>query len=108
MLYIDVGLRAPDQETLDEVMPVIHKAAEMTCKEKGCLTYRFTFDTHDPMILRVTELWESEEDLLAHFEGEGIRMLLPALKRLERLGLRGYQGDFKPYEVPLPTKVTSR
>jgi len=36
-------------------------------KEPGCHTYAFSVDISDPGMIRITECWESQADLEAHF-----------------------------------------
>lgn len=38
-----------------------------THKEKGCHAYAFSADFSDPSLVHLFELWESEQDLHAHF-----------------------------------------
>lgn len=108
MLFIDVGLKAPSGAHLQDLLPAIRAAEDATHKEKGCLIYRFTIDKDDSSVLRVTELWESEEDLRAHFTGEAIKIMGQVLPHLQRLGMRAYQGDLVPYDLPLPDELTRR
>jgi quinol monooxygenase YgiN len=51
---------------VEECMAVVRAAKEAP----GCLDYSVTADTVDPSLVRIFELWESEEQLLA-FRGAG-------------------------------------
>ena len=51
---------------VEECMAVVRAAKEAP----GCLDYSVTADTVDPSLVRIFDLWESEEQLLA-FRGAG-------------------------------------
>ncbi|WP_155059621.1 putative quinol monooxygenase [Streptomyces blattellae] len=107
MIFIEVALKAASETALQGFLPTIRAAMEGTHKEKGSLIYRFTVDLDDPCVLRVTELWESEEALFAHFEGEPVKLTMEIIPELQVLSMQAYQGDLVPYEVPLPAELRS-
>lgn len=107
MIFIDVAMKAPSEAALQEFLPAIRAVMEGTHKEKGCLIYRFTIDIDDPCIIRVTELWESEEALYGHFEGEAVKVMFDVMPHMQVLGMQAYKGDLQPFEVPLPASLSS-
>ena len=62
---------APDER--EEVAALARRTMAETREEKGCILYRFTIDLDLPHRFILTELWESEEDLKAHFAGNAFR-----------------------------------
>lgn len=58
---------APDRR--DDVAALARRTMAGTHGEKGCILYRFTSDLDLPHRFILTELWESEEDVQAHFAG---------------------------------------
>jgi len=55
---------ASRQEMLEAVVPMM----EASRAEPGCHEYVFSADPIDPSTVHLYELWESEDDLRAHFE----------------------------------------
>jgi quinol monooxygenase YgiN len=56
--------------TADGIASVSHAAAEMaeaTRREPGCRDYAFSVEVGAPHRVRVTEVWENEAALKAHF-----------------------------------------
>lgn len=47
--------------------------AKETCKEAGCVTYRFYADLADPNTFFIFEEWESDEALSRHFQTEHMK-----------------------------------
>jgi quinol monooxygenase YgiN len=62
---------APDVQ--EEVAALARRTMAETHAEKGCILYRFTIDLDLPQRFILTELWESEEDLKAHFAGKAFK-----------------------------------
>lgn len=62
---------APDAR--EEVVALARRTMAQTHAEKGCVLYRFTIDLDLPHRFILTELWESEEDLQAHFAGPAFK-----------------------------------
>lgn len=70
-------------------------------KEPGCEAYSFSTCISDPTLMRITERWQSMEDLAAHFTLPHMAEFQAALSQVEILGM-----DVKAFdvsgEVPLP------
>lgn len=71
MLAITGTMRLPEGK-MDELLPVMTDVLEKSRKEKGCVLYAFALDVLDPTLLRISELWETQEDLAAHGQSEHV------------------------------------
>ena len=69
-------------------------------KESGCRTYAFSQDISDPTMVRITELWESEEDLKAHF---GMPHMAAFGAALGSMDIRSM--DVKAFELGAPVAM---
>ena len=57
----------------ENVAELARRTTAATQQENGCILYRFTTDLDRPDRFILTELWESEEHLKAHFVGEAFK-----------------------------------
>jgi quinol monooxygenase YgiN len=73
-------------ENMDAARPLMRKVMEATRAEQGCIEYNYAEDVLDPGLIRVSELWESREQLMAHLATP--HMAVWAAERAE-LGLSG-------------------
>ncbi|GAB5468786.1 MAG: hypothetical protein Kilf2KO_18160 [Rhodospirillales bacterium] len=65
MLVITGTIRIrPD--ALEAARPIMRAVLEASRAEKGCLLYAYALDVLDPGLIRISEQWESMEDLKAH------------------------------------------
>lgn len=72
MILIEVIFDASPDER-ESVVELAGRTTAATQQEKGCILYRFTTDLDNPNRFILTELWESEEYLKAHFAGEAFK-----------------------------------
>jgi len=63
-------------------------------KEPGCQTYAFSIDVNDPETLRITERWDSMDDLKAHFKTPHMAAFGAAMAQIKPKGM-----DVKVYEI---------
>ena len=70
-------------------------------KEPGCEIYSFSTCLSDPTLVRITERWQTMEDLAAHFTLPHMAAFQAALSQVEILGLEAKAFDVSG-EVPLP------
>ena len=56
---------AADLEAIKEALTTMETHSRA---ESGCLDYTFSIEVSDPNKLRITEKWETLEDLTAHFQ----------------------------------------
>lgn len=67
-----------------------------TVREPGCLRYELNQSLDDPRVLIFTETWASEEDWLAHMNGD-------AIKRFQASGANRFFEDFQLFRLGLVT-----
>lgn len=81
-------------ENMERARVSMRKVMEATRAEDGCVEYNYAEDVLDPGLIRVSEVWESREQLAAHLKTEHM-----AVWQVERadLGLSGR--DITVYEV---------
>lgn len=53
-------------ESLAEARPLMRAVVEATRAEDGCIEYNYAEDVLDPGLIRVSEVWDSYEQLMAH------------------------------------------
>ena len=56
------------QEDIVALQSAIAAMETASRAEEGCLDYTFSVELNDPNALRITEKWQSLDDLKAHFE----------------------------------------
>lgn len=72
MLVITGSVRIPEGK-MKELLPIMTDVIEKSREEKGCLLYAFSLDVLEPTLLRISERWESLEDLTAHGQSEHVQ-----------------------------------
>jgi quinol monooxygenase YgiN len=90
-------------ETREDVVELARRTTAATHQEIGCVLYRFSTDAELPNRFVLTELWESEADLTAHFAGDAFRRFfseLPAGGGF--VSNRAWSGPLIPYSPPDP------
>ena len=55
-------------EAMSDARPAMRKVMEATRAEDGCIEYNYGEDVLDPGLIRVSEVWESAEQLAAHLK----------------------------------------
>jgi quinol monooxygenase YgiN len=74
-----------------------------TQRENGCIRYRFTTDLERPNRFVLTELWESEEHLRAHFIGETFKSFWAELPDgCSVISSTAWEGTLVSYVPPVP------
>jgi quinol monooxygenase YgiN len=102
MIFIEVVFDV-SADHRDAVIELAGRTAAATRTEHGCVRYRFSIDVEVPNRFVLTELWETEQDLNAHFGGEPYQNFfaeLPAGGSL--VGKTAWQGPLAPYTAPNP------
>lgn len=56
------------QEDIVALQSAISSMETASREEAGCLDYTFSVELNNPNVLRITEKWQSLDDLKAHFE----------------------------------------
>ncbi|MCJ2184574.1 antibiotic biosynthesis monooxygenase [Novosphingobium sp. 1949] len=57
----------PAPERAEAIRAALEAVIHATRAEKGCLAYSYAQDVLEPGLYRLTEIWESREDLAVHF-----------------------------------------
>ena len=57
-------------ENMAAARPLMAKVMLATRAEDGCIEYNYAEDVLDPGLIRVSEVWESREQLAAHLKTE--------------------------------------
>jgi quinol monooxygenase YgiN len=91
MIFIEVVFDVAT-ETRDDVVELVRRTTEASHHDAGCVIYRFGSDLEVPNRFVLTELWESEEDLKAHFAE------LPDGGSF--ISSRAWEGPLNPYSPP--------
>ena len=79
---------------MDEAREMMRKVVEATRQEEGCLHYAYAEDVLDPGVIRVSELWTTEEALDDHLRSPHMRVWA---EERATLGMTGR--DIKRYTV---------
>lgn len=67
MLIVIGEVKVESAAEVDKAREAIVKMMEASNAEDGCIMYAFSQDLADPCLIRITEKWESQEALTAHF-----------------------------------------
>jgi quinol monooxygenase YgiN len=65
-MIVVVGQFRIPAERMAEARPLMAKVMVATRAEAGCIEYNYAEDLLDPGLIRVSEVWESREQLAAH------------------------------------------
>jgi quinol monooxygenase YgiN len=100
MILIELIFDA-DPIVREDVAALARRTMAETKKEKGCILYRFTVDLDLPHRFILTELWESEEALNAHFIGKTFQTFWAELpNEVASVSVTGWQGPLNAYIPP--------
>jgi quinol monooxygenase YgiN len=61
-----IGQFRMPSENMEAARPMMRKVMLATRAEHGCIEYNYAEDVLDPGLIRVSELWDSREQLSAH------------------------------------------
>ena len=61
-------------ENMETARPLMRKVMEATRNEAGCTEYNYAEDVLDPGLIRVSEVWDSREQLTAHLATDHMRV----------------------------------
>ena len=103
MIVIEVVFEA-SSNTRNDFIGLMRRTMTASQRENGCVLYRFTADLEFPNRFILTELWENEEGLKAHFAGEAFKNFFAKLPG--KGGIAGYtawQGPLVSYAPPNQT-----
>ena len=78
MIVVNAVIEATP-ETIDVIREAIATMEAASRAEPGCRDYAFSVELNNPAIMRVTEQWDSMDDLAAHFAMPHMADFLAAL-----------------------------
>jgi len=95
-------LEASD-DAREELAELARRTTAATHQENGCVLYRFSTDVELPSRFVLTELWDDEEDLKAHFAGQAFKSFFADLPSGVRfVSNKASEGPLTPYSPPDP------
>jgi quinol monooxygenase YgiN len=100
MIVIEVVFEA-FADAQDHFVGLMRQTTAATQLEKGCVLYRFAGDLEHPNRFYLTEIWQTEEDLKAHFTGNAFKNFFSELPTLGRfVSDMALQGPLAHYVPP--------
>jgi quinol monooxygenase YgiN len=87
VMIIVVGWVRTAEGELDKLHDAAITMMEETRKEPGCISYSFSRAMEDPYIMRLAEIWESQEALTAHSQTPHMATFNQAVGGAEILGV---------------------
>lgn len=67
MIVVNAVVRA-SADTIAALKDAIATMEQKSRAEAGCLDYTFSVELNDPDVIRITEKWQSQDALMAHFQ----------------------------------------
>ncbi len=94
MIFVQGWIRVSKHD-LDEIVPAASLMMIETVKEPGCLHYSFAKDVSDSGLVHISERWDSQDSLNAHFQTQHMSHFNAALSGLtiEAMDVRMYSGE---------------
>ena len=87
----------------EEFIGLMRRTMEATRREKGCVLYRFAADIETAGRFVLTEIWETEDALKAHFRCDAFKAFFEQLAGMGRfVDDTAWQGPLAPYVPPAP------
>ena len=104
MILIELIFDAAPGER-QNVTELARRTTVATHQEPGCILYRFTTDLDRPDRFVLTELWESEEHLKAHFAREAFKNFWADLPEGGSfVSSSSWEGPLVSYSPPRPAQ----
>lgn len=79
MLIVIGEVKVESAEEVDKARDAISKMMAASNAEEGCILYAFSQDIANPTIIRISEKWESQEALTAHFDAPHMAEFMSAM-----------------------------
>ena len=94
MIFVQGWIKVSDKDLETAVIAASAMVLE-TKKEQGCLHYSFAKDIDEPSLIHISERWDTEESLNAHFQTPHMSAFNIAISELtiEAMDVRLYSGD---------------
>jgi quinol monooxygenase YgiN len=104
VIFIELIFDAAPGER-QNVTELARRTTVATHQESGCILYRSTTDLDRPDRFVLTELWESEEHLKAHFAKEAFKDFWANLPEGGSfVSSSSWEGPLVPYSPPRPAQ----
>lgn len=94
MIFVQGWIRVSEQD-LDAIIPAASIMMKETVKETGCLHYSFARDINDVGRIHISERWDSEDSLNAHFQTAHMSSFNASISEIaiEAMDVRMYSGN---------------
>lgn len=79
MLIVIGEVKVESAAEVDKGRDAIATMMAASNAEPGCILYAFSQDLADPALIRITEKWESQDALTAHFNAPHIAAFMKAM-----------------------------
>jgi quinol monooxygenase YgiN len=73
---------------MDRLKDAMRAQIEATRAEPGCIHYSYAADVLDPDVMRISEIWESQEALEAHFKAPHMAVFNAEFRAAKVLGIK--------------------
>jgi quinol monooxygenase YgiN len=102
MIVVHVIVTCASAADVDKIIETGRKVVPATRREKGCLSYTYLRDAHDPRVLWSVECWQDEAALSAHNSQPHTSEIFAALKAAKVLSMTAKRHDVSRIsDVPL-------
>ncbi|GAB5488578.1 MAG: hypothetical protein Pars2KO_21480 [Parasphingorhabdus sp.] len=94
MIFVQGWIKVSEKD-LPTIIPAASTMMIETVKEEGCLHYSFAHDIVETGLVQISERWDTEESLNAHFQTSHMLAFNKAISELsiEAMDIRMYSGD---------------
>ena len=87
VVNVRIEINAANLDAMKEGLAIMETASR---SEEGCQDYTFSVEVNDPGVLRITEKWDSEEALGAHFQMPHMVEFRKLVAEYPPLGMKAY------------------
>ena len=99
MIIINAEVRV-GEGAIAQVSEAIATMEAASLQEPGCQVYAFSVDVSDPTMVRITERWDSMDDLKKHFTEPHMADFQAALSSADILSMDVQAYEANPVDMP--------
>ena len=99
MIIINAEVRV-GAGAIEQVKEAITTMEVASLQEPGCQVYAFSVDVSDPTMVRITERWDTMDDLKKHFTEPHMAEFQAALATVEILSMDVQAYEAEPVDMP--------
>lgn len=94
MIFVQGWIKVSEEE-LEDALAAASAMVSETIKEQGCRHYSFAMDIDKAGLIHISERWDNEESLNAHFQTPHMSAFNAAISGLtiEAMDVRLYSGE---------------